>query len=149
VFFEDLTPYSIDLTTPLEEVQNVGWLEGDKHFEKGTVDPALLKKLGQIVFSSGATDFRVNRIRGSHPCSLSPSHGVVRLPDGHVLGSCEIWIPKPDEVSYFAAPSLIYHYIEAHSYKPPDEFLEAVAAIDLSAPFTGQEKYLEKIAGHF
>jgi len=26
----------------------------------------------------------------------------------------------------YAAPNLIYHYVTAHSYRPPDEFIQAV-----------------------
>jgi hypothetical protein len=28
----------------------------------------------------------------------------------------------------FAAPSLVYHYVAAHDYRPPDEFIAAVLA---------------------
>ncbi|WP_199758054.1 hypothetical protein [Micromonospora sp. Llam0] len=30
----------------------------------------------------------------------------------------------------FAAPSLIWHYVTAHSYRPPAEFIEAVEQYD-------------------
>ncbi|AVT38709.1 hypothetical protein [Plantactinospora sp. BB1] len=30
----------------------------------------------------------------------------------------------------FAAPSLIWHYVTAHSYRPPTEFIEAVQQYD-------------------
>jgi hypothetical protein len=29
-------------------------------------------------------------------------------------------------VRVYASPTLIYHYVEAHHYKPPDEFLRAL-----------------------
>jgi hypothetical protein len=37
-------------------------------------------------------------------------------------------VPCGDD-RYFAAPNLIIHYIEAHGYAPPDEFLLAVQAM--------------------
>ena len=27
----------------------------------------------------------------------------------------------------YAAPTLIYHYVEVHEYKPPDEFIRALS----------------------
>jgi hypothetical protein len=43
------------------------------------------------------------------------------------LGSAEIRVPGSGGRIY-AAPDLIYHYVEAHGYRPPDEFVEAVMA---------------------
>jgi hypothetical protein len=34
----------------------------------------------------------------------------------------------------YAAPSLVIHYIEAHGYKPPDAFVEALRQLDPAAP---------------
>lgn len=41
------------------------------------------------------------------------------------LGSAEI-VVKSSSGQVFVAPNLIVHYIEAHSYLPPREFVEAV-----------------------
>jgi hypothetical protein len=41
-----------------------------------------------------------------------------------VQGSGEIRVPGDRKV--YAAPILIHHYVEAHGYKPPEEFIEAV-----------------------
>ncbi|MEI8633209.1 hypothetical protein P4S72_16540 [Vibrio sp. PP-XX7] len=65
------------------------------------------------------------------------------------LGSSEVWLPSVEEGEYFASPSMIYHYIDAHDYLPPLDFVEAVMAFDLDKPFDAQEVYLEKIKGHF
>lgn len=42
-----------------------------------------------------------------------------------MLGSAEIWVPGREGCIY-AAPTLIVHYVEAHEYLPPPEFIEAV-----------------------
>ncbi len=31
----------------------------------------------------------------------------------------------------YAAPTLIYHYMKNHNYRPPNEFLEALDEMDL------------------
>jgi len=42
------------------------------------------------------------------------------------LGDAEIRVlGRNDRV--FAAPNLIYHYVTAHGYRPPDEFLGALS----------------------
>ena len=40
------------------------------------------------------------------------------------LGATNIWVPAGDRI--FVAPSLILHYIDAHGYRPPDAFIDAV-----------------------
>jgi hypothetical protein len=39
----------------------------------------------------------------------------------------------------YAAPNLVYHYVLAHSYKPPDEFLNALR----EEPRPPDEKYFQ------
>ena len=39
-------------------------------------------------------------------------------------GFRNLWIPGKDVI--YVAPELIVHYIEAHAYRPPDEFCKAV-----------------------
>ena len=41
-----------------------------------------------------------------------------------VSGSAEIRVRGANRV--YAAPELVYHYVVAHQYKPPREFIEAV-----------------------
>jgi hypothetical protein len=43
------------------------------------------------------------------------------------LGDAEVRVTGRDGKVY-AAPNLLYHYIEKHGYKPPDEFVEALMA---------------------
>lgn len=42
------------------------------------------------------------------------------------LGQAEIRVAGGDLI--YAAPTLIYHYVEAHDYRPPVEFIERVLA---------------------
>jgi hypothetical protein len=41
----------------------------------------------------------------------------------------------------YAAPNLIYHYIEVHHYKPPDEFLNALR----EGPRPPDRKYFKRL----
>jgi hypothetical protein len=34
----------------------------------------------------------------------------------------------------YAAPTLVHHYVVAHDYRPPDEFIAAVLAWDERSP---------------
>ena len=43
------------------------------------------------------------------------------------LGSAEMTVKGKDGKIY-AAPNLIYHYMAAHDYDPPKEFVEALLA---------------------
>jgi len=45
------------------------------------------------------------------------------------LGHAEIRVPTHAE-TMFAAPSLIWHYVTAHRYRPPDDFVAAVKNYD-------------------
>ena len=147
--FPDLTPYTNYLLTPVERVQNVGWLDANAPFVTGSAGAVLLEKLERIILSSGTTDFHVNRLRSARECDLSAPCGKVSTAGGVLLGWSELWIPRPDSATFFASPSLVYHYIAVHGYEPPREFSQAIEAIDLTIPFNGQQKYLELVAGHF
>jgi len=54
-------------------------------------------------------------------------------------GYRNVWIPAANAV--YIAPEMILHYIRGHSYRPPDEFVEAV----LVAPDQGSEDYMALI----
>ena len=95
------------------------------------------------------------RPRGCHRCDLcvpSPSTTISVIRDGFkvALGSAEIRVLSKENTStirerlrtqepgllflrkslgtfdVYAAPNLIYHYVEVHHYKPPNEFFNAL-----------------------
>lgn len=151
MFYEDLSGYCYYLKTPVSTVRNVGWLEKDKPYKTGRVPDGFLSKLSSIILGNDIVDAQVNRIRSAHPCALSDC-GSPEITDGErkvTLGAAEIWIPSCEEGSFFAAPSMIYHYVEKHNYLPPQEFIAAVMAFDLATPYKAQDIYLNEIRGHF
>jgi hypothetical protein len=106
-----------------EKVLRVGWLDRDRHFSKGTADPEFLEKL-KIHY-----EHRVRQTRGFHVCPFCEDRRFGRSVDMNgktlMLGSAEIEI-KDDRGRVFVAPDLLYHYIVAHDYLPPREFVNAV-----------------------
>jgi hypothetical protein len=148
--YPDLSNYTYYLKKPVASVQNVGWLDAAYDFDKGLVAEGFLEKLEAIISSAGSLDAHVNKIRGVHPCSVCGEKGPFEIGANNVvLGASELWIPDVETGRYWAAPSLIYHYVKDHGYRPPEKFVEAVMAMNLESGFNAQEMYLEAVAGHF
>ncbi|MCB9624785.1 MAG: hypothetical protein H6723_15845 [Sandaracinus sp.] len=59
-----------------------------------------------------------------------------------VLGAAELWIPS--DTAIFWAPVTIVHYIDAHGYRPPDAFVDAVRA----CPPMRSMAYLRALRAH-
>lgn len=142
MYFEDLTAYRYYLPSELSEVRNVGWLDASHAYLKGEVSRGFVSKLREIICARlSNADVHVNVIRGVHPCNLCGNeHIEISCPGSRVLlGMSEIWFPATR--GYFAAPSMVLHYVEEHGYVPPQEFVDAVMAFDLRQPFNAQEIY--------
>jgi len=129
MYFDDLTPYAY-LQKPLPRVFNVGWLDDCHPINRGTPPPAFADALRKWSLHGKA-----NQMRGFQLCRLCRLEG--RQLEGYqqieitvegqkvYLGSAEIWVPSSDG-TIFAAPNLIVHYVEDHSYLPPSRFIDAV-----------------------
>jgi hypothetical protein len=66
--------------------------------------------------------------RGIHDCEFCPScsaHKAERKGESLLLGAAEVRVFSGDGRTY-AGPTLIYHYVAVHHYKPPDEFMQAL-----------------------
>lgn len=129
MYFEDLTAYGYELPKSLADVINVGWLDDGHPFNCGTAPAGFADALR--LWSLHA---KANQMRGFQLCRLCHFGGrqleyqqIEIEVEGQTvyLGSAEIWIPSSDG-TIFAAPNLIIHYVEAHSYLPPQGFIEAV-----------------------
>lgn len=99
-------------------------------FSCGRTEAEFLEKLLSLFNAC-----RVNVMRGVHRCNLcGPESWSPRFSDipsmtiggrDVLLGNCELWFPGEGSTIY-AAPSLIIHYVTAHDYRPPKEFLKAL-----------------------
>lgn len=132
--FPDLSPYAYGYGSH-SGVLHVGWLDNKHPFTKGDVDVRLIEKMKCLASRP------VELYRGKHHCELciEPLDLVkTYLPNGIVIDPTCSWAQWWDahtsngeiRVSRkgftFAAPVLIVHYIEAHHYLPPEQFLNAI-----------------------
>jgi hypothetical protein len=127
-YFADGSAYSY-----LKEVHdpgsvNIGWLDSAFPFATGPVEPAFVDRLRQICQEG------VNRTRGLHRCNLCAREAAVGMPPPisvqsptgpFIVGGAEIRVTGRDGIRY-AAPDMIIHYVEAHGYRPPESFVQAV-----------------------
>ena len=114
-------------------VSNVGWLRPDHPFPVGDVPEGTIGRLLTL-----AEFQKVQVTRGFHVCELCPDSTHIqpfRIHEGRKiwLGSAEICVVSNSGKAY-AAPTLIAHYVEAHNYRPPDEFLKALFEMQLPGP---------------
>ncbi|HEX5044577.1 MAG TPA: hypothetical protein VFV75_16860 [Candidatus Polarisedimenticolaceae bacterium] len=115
-YFPDLSPYAYDPLPGFEGrlILNVGWLSFQHPFyRRGWTSRAFRLELRRL-----CEDTTI-RHRGYHHCSLDL---CVLL--GFVSGD-GIVVTRSGS-SWFAAPSLVYHYVRWHLYRPPDDFIESV-----------------------
>ena len=117
-FFEDLTPYTyLDPEEEAPGTVNIGWLDRFHPFPTGPTSEEFRDKLGRLCAR------RVKRTRGLHHCPFCKGRE-------RPASSSEMRVASAGRV--YAAPSLVHHYVAAHDYRPPDEFVAAVLAWDES-----------------
>lgn len=129
MYMEDLTTYRYHRCDGLRGVLPVGWLAAEHQFLRALVPPPILKKLSYLAVFKW-----MNALRGHHTCEFCGLGEVHARYEGaqKSLGWAEIWIPRLDgnQNTFYAAPTLIVHYIANHDYCPPKEFLDAVEALN-------------------
>jgi hypothetical protein len=126
MFYRDLSPYEY-MGAKEPNVYNIGWLDADEPFEHGIVPQEVLLNLLQLSVSP------VNETRGWHTCPFCHAAPPITIRSGTgtiQLGDAEVRVRGRDGRVY-AAPNLLYHYIEKHGYRPPAEFVEALIALSL------------------
>jgi hypothetical protein len=125
-YFPDLSPYTY--VGPIADAVNVGWLDGEHEFPKGSVSARVLEKLKALAATP------MVRHRGFHCCEFCGPLAGLRWPDGQRRSSTVFVVRSRDRT--YAAPALVVHYIEAHGYLPPLEFLRALEEEPNQAPAT-------------
>jgi hypothetical protein len=134
MYFPDLTPYKYHVVEGDAPALNVGWLDAGHKFTKGTPPAGFLDRLRQVARS------RVKQMRGFEVCPFCPELRSLLKPDNWTeqdralfhscledgrLSSAEIRVTGPDGRTY-AAPVMVLHYVAAHQYLPPKDFIDAV-----------------------
>ncbi|WP_455753575.1 DUF7919 family protein [Streptomyces hirsutus] len=127
-YYADLTPYTYDRDNGDPEASgcwrgvpllNVGWLSRGNTYAKGAPPSGLVDALQRMTQTH-----RAQQTRGYHFCPWCVSRLLGPRGDSP-WGSSEIRV-MGNGVAY-AAPELVAHYVEAHSYLPPAGFVHAVA----------------------
>ena len=136
-YFKDLSNYEYDRSSVHLRTKTVGWLARGHEFSSATPDEGLLDLLWSYCSISVAPT------RGVHPCEFCLAPGTFQV-ERHgkrlLLGAAEIRVFSQKGITY-AAPTLIYHYVAAHHYKPPDEFLDALE----NGPRPGSQQYTDAL----
>jgi hypothetical protein len=111
----------------------VGWLDRDHEFRRGSVPDGFL----DLLFAA-CRDNRWAVTRGWYRCLFCPCDRSDELPppprtanrggETVFLGDAEVRFVGDQVGRWLVAPTLIFHYVEAHAYRPPDEFVDAVMA---------------------
>ena len=122
-YFPDLSPYSYFPHDGSNAV-NVGWLEKGQPFPVGATSDDFRARLAQLCQQAGRR--RVGQTIvwvgtcGIHRCDFCNHPSAVSSKEIRIRGTMRT----------YAAPELIDHYVAAHSYLPPSEFIDAVLAWD-------------------
>jgi hypothetical protein len=127
--FPDLSPYTYlpETVPPSVTARTVGWLSPWRRWPRGAAPGPFTEALGDLV-----RDEPRARTRGAHRCGRCRASGPTGLPveiGGRrvLLGSAEVRVIAASG-DWLIAPDLVYHYVTAHRYLPPEEFIEAVTA---------------------
>ena len=121
MYLPDLSPIQQVPEWPV--LSSVGWLEPPHPYTQGSTSPAFQERLFRFCIHPAFYTM------GIHACPYCTDDSAQRytFPDGDYIrfGSVEVWVfDTADRV--YAAPGLIYHYVQAHQYCPPQEFVQAL-----------------------
>lgn len=112
--FADLTQCDYFGTEHAPSLLAVGWLTASETFPTGSTHPEAFSKLKGLL----AEPWQPMVSGGAHACGLCQYDP----PTGH----SNLFVPNGSVI--FVCPELIVHYIAAHHYQPPGEFVAAVIA---------------------
>ncbi|MBX9399859.1 hypothetical protein K4L06_00940 [Lysobacter sp. BMK333-48F3] len=140
--YEDLVPYGHMLGHfKFDDVVCIGWLDVRGPVPTGEVPSEFTEKLKRIACSDGPLKALVEPSRAPPSCPECGSL-YIKCNDSYLPGA-EIWIPGSGRI--YSSPVAVIHYIEAHGYSPPKEYLDAVLSLDLKTDFLADAVYREKL----
>lgn len=113
----------------------IGWLEAGRRFAKGEANKEMTARVRQFQKETGAR-FSMHAYRGLHGCTLCDSGEASDGIDGSHIN---LFIPGKDCI--YMASGGIAHYLERHSYLPPEVFVTAL----MSCPFPSTFEYSEAL----
>lgn len=110
-----------------DHVRAVGWLSAKHPYTPGEVPAEFLTRLREFAKRWGDSTEAIGWgiFMGPHCCELC----------GRFMAGGNFGVPWGGLL--FAAPDMLPHYVEAHGYRPPDEFITAV----MESPLPGSAEY--------
>jgi hypothetical protein len=138
-YLPDLSEYNYVAEFVRPATRAIGWLEKGHDFPTAPSEEAVLRTLWKFCKTS------VGHTRGIHPCPFCRTQAGMEAKRGDeslLLGTAEIRVFS-QEGQVFAAPTLIYHYMADHHYRPPTEFLNAL----VMGPPPDSEEYFSLLRG--
>ena len=130
-FIPDLSPcWYLDRHGSSPGLVAIGWLAGGRPFSEGDVEPTVRRRLAALL----RHPYCLFAFMGYHACDLCTGSAHDDDPESG-RGLWNLIVPGRD--CLFACPEMIAHYIDAHRYRPPDVFLDAVSR----CPEVGTEEY--------
>jgi hypothetical protein len=133
-YYPDLSPYTYSRIWGDQPILNVGWLDTEHTYSQGTVPDPFWDRLWTFCRQP------VFRSYGSHGCGFCQTlwRPIYEQREDETLNlsSAQVRVVDQDGTVY-AAPDLIYHYVVAHHYRPPEKFIQAV----METPLPGTQEY--------
>jgi hypothetical protein len=113
-------------------VRAIGWLSAEHPFPVGDVPAEFLGRLQSFARAWGDSIDALGWpiCCGGHDCELC----------GQCWASGNFGVPQGDLL--FVAPEMVAHYVEAHHYRPPAQFITAVT----ESPLPGTDEYRAAVA---
>jgi hypothetical protein len=124
-FFPDLCESTMVSTG--KHVRAIGWLSKEHVYTTGSTTDEFASRLAKICqnWTSCPEELGFGMFMGWHTCEFC----------GRFRADGNIGIPAGDLL--YIAPEMIHHYVTAHQYSPPSEFIDAIMA----CPVPGTPEY--------
>jgi hypothetical protein len=119
-YYADLSEYVYSKENLQPNTLNIGWLDNEHTYFMGEVSEDFVDQLFQICSSP------MSKSRGWHPCPFCKEYPVKVQRNGNILALGAAEIKVTGKCFTYISPDLIYHYVVAHKYCPPKEFVNAV-----------------------
>ncbi len=115
-----------------DHIRAVGWLSAQQPFSQGEVPAEFRIRIREFADRWGdSTDaLGWSVLMGPHCCEFC----------SRFMASGNFGVPHDGLL--FVVPEMLPHYVEAHDYRPPDEFIAAV----LESPLPGTPEYAVLVA---
>ncbi len=126
-WYPDLGPIDYFPVRDASTLRAVGWLNAEHEFDAGPTTTDDFERLCELFVDPWKPPWSA---AGYHQCELCAHTGgpsSIHFRDHTIhIGLVNLFVPSGELI--YVAPSLILHYVDAHHYRPPEEFLAAVRA---------------------